>query len=609
MDITNLGEKKMAGKTNKNDVVAIMRNISQDPELTKAVLKFFADSIIRANELSPNSWAVFERNGGIVLIIRNVYTISLKIDYLGNPSGSLFITVATSALAGVKDELERLGVTIGGGFKKTKGSNQINLSLQDNELFSQSLALARPALFQFLLNLIKPGMKIFKKHFHNPAITKFLSGELRMTIPDPEYYIINSNGMDAGSSIYKNTDGRMLPTYEVISRQLTRHGYHFSPEQIACFYTALQTKGFVILSGISGTGKTKLAQEFARLLPQPDTGGQNHLFLSVRPDWRDSKSLLGYYNPLTRAYQTTPFVDFLIKARDSHERGDDLAWFVILDEMNLARVEYYFADLLSVLESGRDEQGYTREALRFEGGDLEEGGDLLPRELRLPPNLYIIGTVNVDETTQSFSPKVLDRAFSMEFVEVDLGSYNPMPVSGSEADAGPDEAARRQLLDEFTRNGEFAQIDKTAIGEFDGLEDYRDELAKLNAALQQSNHHFGYRVFDEIMMFMINASENHMFECLDGGISTAAAMQAAFDRVVLMKVLPKFHGSRGKLEQPLRAILAWCAAAAPDEHAAQGVMDDPFAPFEKAAWRYPATAARVRRMIQSLHTTGFASSI
>ena len=116
------------------------------------------------------------------------------------------------------------------------------------------------------------------------------------------------------------------------------------------------------------------------MLPQPAEGA-NHLFVTVRPDWRDSKSLLGYYNPLTGTYEWTPFLRFLLRAEQSYESADRLAWFVILDEMNLAHVEYYFADLLSVLESGRDDDGWTREPLRL-GYPDDAAGDLPPRELR-----------------------------------------------------------------------------------------------------------------------------------------------------------------------------------------------------------------------------------
>ena len=233
---------------------------------------------------------------------------------------------------------------------------------------------------------------------------------------------------------------------------------YFTPWQVATFYTALQIKGFVILSGISGTGKTRLAQAFAGMLPQPAEGA-NHLFVTVRPDWRDSKSLLGYYNPLTGAYEWTPFLRFLLRAVQSYEARDGLAWFVILDEMNLAHVEYYFADLLSVLESGRDEDGWTREPLRL-GYPDEAEGNLPPPELKLPPNLYIVGTVNVDETTHAFSPKVLDRAFTLELTDVDFSAYPVAPAS-TRPDLSDEE--RRTILKAFTRAGVFAQIDKQIV--------------------------------------------------------------------------------------------------------------------------------------------------
>ncbi len=133
--------------------------------------------------------------------------------------------------------------------------------------------------------------------------------------------------------------------------------------------------------------------------------------------------MLGYYNPLTGTYEWTPFLRFLLRAEQSYESEDKLAWFVILDEMNLAHVEYYFADLLSVLESGRDEDGWTSASRCAWAIPMTRPAICRHRELRLPPNLYIVGTVNVDETTHAFSPKVLDRAFTLELTDVDFSAY------------------------------------------------------------------------------------------------------------------------------------------------------------------------------------------
>jgi 5-methylcytosine-specific restriction endonuclease McrBC GTP-binding regulatory subunit McrB len=322
------------------------------------------------------------------------------------------------------------------------------------------------------------------------------------------------------------------------------------------------------------------------------------LFLSVRPDWRDSKALLGYYNPLTEAYEWTPFLRFLERASRSYRDGDGLAWFVILDEMNLAHVEYYFADLLSVMESGRDDDGWTREALTFVYPETAEG-DVPPREMTLPPNLYVVGTVNIDETTHAFSPKVLDRAFSIELVDVDFSAYPPEPAGD-----GPflSDAERQALLAAFTRDGRFPRIDKAEIAaHVADHPEVRDRLQTLNVLLQRDNLHFGYRVFDEIVTFLAVADENGMFDDLGDN--------AAFDAAVLMKVLPKFHGSRGKLDRPLRSVLAWCLA--PDDPqpilpVAPATADaDPLAPLQSLSYVLPRTANRVLRMLAELQTDGF----
>jgi len=529
------------------------------------------------------------------------------------------------------------------------------------------------------------------------------------------------NAIDARKD--KKTEA--IPIGKLINQSLLNQGLLFTPWQIATFYTAVQTKGFVILSGISGTGKTKLAQHFASLLPyseeeiqlstdqisitiQPymlkynrviipkastrffeppepgetkevlltfnsksetcrlvhakytntdyvqlllrgearswfiksllegdtlflepqldidsnltgfqmidpkNTFGQtksqklsraeNWLFIPVRPDWRDSKSLLGYYNPLTGTYEWTPFLRFLIKVNQSYRNNDQLAWFIILDEMNLARVEYYFADLLSVLESGRDEDGWTKEPLRLVYPDDAEG-DLPPRKLLLPPNLYIIGTVNVDETTHAFSPKVLDRAFTLELTESDFSQYL---IEEDDEKLILDEQDRWRILNNFSYSGEFTHIDKQNIADYiKENEAYRDWLQSLNNLLRPHELHFGYRVFDEIITFLIAADHNHLFDKMSNEI-------AAFDAAVLMKVLPKFHGSRSKLEAPLRSVMAWCLDPdAPAEQAITDVLKEDEGltteSLSQLVYKCPHTAERARRMLWSLYSTGFAT--
>jgi hypothetical protein len=232
--------------------------------------------------------------------------------------------------------------------------------------------------------------------------------------------------------------------------------------------------------------------------------------------------------------------------------------------MNLAHVEYYFADFLSVLESGRDEEGWTKEALRlhsFGKSILDQDGYPVPPELRLPPNLYIIGTVNIDETTYMFSPKVLDRAFTLEFREVDFSNY---PPEGTDRNWTPEqtEELRQNILEDLRNGGKFCAVvaDKNVVKEaLQDLGGKKAELEKLNRTLQPYDLHFGYRVLDEIALFVQNATQAP--DDVVGKLSKSEdeALDYAVDYAVLMKVLPKFHGPRQKLETPLREVLKWAA--------------------------------------------------
>jgi 5-methylcytosine-specific restriction endonuclease McrBC GTP-binding regulatory subunit McrB len=365
-----------------------------------------------------------------------------------------------------------------------------------------------------------------------------------------------------------------------LQRYFQYKGFYFNQDLITAFYSALKTKGFVILSGLTGTGKTKLAQLFAELLcpncnpqdkqntqtAQTSSENQNqckctHLFLPVRPDWRDSKALLGYYNPITRRYERTPLLDFILEAMEDYNRNkkDASPYFIILDEMNLSHVEYYFAVFLSVLESGRDDNYWTKETIKLHNSEevlLDNNGDEIPKEIELPPNLYIIGSVNIDETTYMFSPKVLDRAFTIEFRDVNFNSYLASLQKGQN-NISEDELTklRNALLNDLRNNGKFCAAvgDKSEIKNAINVleQEIKGELSKLNQILQPYNLHFGYRVLDEIALFVKYATSAPV-------VVGKLDKKDALDFAVLMKVLPKFHGPRQKLERPLWLVLNWC---------------------------------------------------
>ncbi len=400
-------------------------------------------------------------------------------------------------------------------------------------------------------------------------------------------------------------------------------GYRFKESQICAFYSALKTKGFVILSGLSGTGKTKLAQLFAELLcPCKKCHNEekanllcecNHLFFPVRPDWRDGKPLLGYYNPLTEKYESTHFLQFILKAKKDYENSKDKAnpFFIILDEMNLSHVEYYFADFLSVLESGRDENGFTKEAIKLHSFNKlkDQNDNEIPSEIKLPPNLYIIGTVNIDETTYMFSPKVLDRAFTLEFREVDFERYrngfNQEDIHENELNE-----LRTKLLESLRNNGKFCGViaDKEEVrGAINNLKE-QDKLVELNNLLQPYDLHFGYRVLNEIALFVKYATNAP-------GVVGKLEEKTALDYAVLMKVLPKFYGPRQKLEKPLRVILKWTSSdRAPDwvkdpqkSASLNNILEEINTIKTNEHFKYSNTAKKVLIMLRQLYEFGFAS--
>ena len=180
---------------------------------------------------------------------------------------------------------------------------------------------------------------------------------------------------------------------------------------IETFLAILCTHDLVVLAGLPGSGKTHLVANLAKAI------GAEFRIVAVKPNWTSSEDLLGYYHPLDRCYASTPFLRALIEASRYPER----LFLICLDEMNLARVEYYFADFLSLLEDRKNPPeldlypSSVRARLLREDTLTEVDLFSVPCSLKILPNVRFIGTVNVDETTQTISPKVLDRAFVLRF--------------------------------------------------------------------------------------------------------------------------------------------------------------------------------------------------
>lgn len=317
----------------------------------------------------------------------------------------------------------------------------------------------------------------------------------------------------------------------------------------------------------------------AALSPVP-AAAPNRLVVPVRPDWTDNRGLLGWYNPITERYHRTEFLDFLLAANDeveaaAAEPGRTAApFFVILDEMNLARVEHYFSDFLSAMESGEPIPLHDDDAAA--NGDGE--GRPVPRRLTVPSNLFITGTVNIDETTYMFSAKVLDRAFTIEFNDVDLHGLGRAALAGA-FDAATDAVSLSlpRLGDTLTAPVPVGASDWTALrGLADGA--FADVILGLHGALAPTNRHFGYRVANEIGRYMTLAATQ------SGG--NAGALRSALDLALLAKVLPKLHGTEAELGDLIDTLASLAQAHA-----------------------LPRMGQKLARMRRRLKTQGFTSFI
>lgn len=370
----------------------------------------------------------------------------------------------------------------------------------------------------------------------------------------------------------------------------TQKGFFFSDEVLSRYFLSLKAKPFVILSGISGTGKTKIAQLFASYIcqnDQPDEAGQRVAFVSVRPDWMDNKGLLGYYNILDEKYHSTPVLDLLLEAEEHPEKP----YFVILDEMNLAKVEHYFSDFLSILES-RTPDNPRGETIRLHPQEKIQAsnGRSIPGLLHIPANVFFAGTVNVDESTYMFSPKVLDRANVIEFNDVDLEEYS---VGSREREAFVLQDA--EVLSRFYDPSAQPFCRRQDYQDYRTIEGDTSYLHDLLDLLKEYNLHFGYRVANELGRFV----------CLAQNEISGFKLDDVVDIQIIQKILPKLHGTRAKLEEPLRKLFEFCyeeTVAVSDELLASARAYDGDA-------RFPRSARKIAWMLKQLSVQGYVSFI
>ena len=348
-------------------------------------------------------------------------------------------------------------------------------------------------------------------------------------------------------------------------------------ETVRNFLASTLTRPFVILTGLSGSGKTQIAIKFGEWL-----GQDRFTLIPVRPDWTGPESLFGFpdiLQPLKdgrRAWNVPSALAFMLKASFDPEHP----YLLVLDEMNLAHVERYFSDFLSGLESSEP----VLPNLAQEGSEWRDSA-VDPQPLPIPRNLIVIGTVNVDETTYMFSPKVLDRANTLEFrvATADLGRViKPIP-------AQPTGSSSLAHLMAVISDDQWQYQNVPS-----GSGDFQDNLRNLHLILSRHGAEFGYRTYYDAIRF-------NAIYCALGG-----EWHDALDVQVKQKVLPRFHGSRRKLEPILSSLGRFCLDLTTDPTGPGGQEFDPAVPPSVPA-KLPRSLEKIRRMTVNLRANQFTS--
>lgn len=367
---------------------------------------------------------------------------------------------------------------------------------------------------------------------------------------------------------------------EHINSYISAKGFTFDKGLVENYYLSLKSKPFVILAGTSGTGKTRLVRLFAEAIGATTENGRYKL-VSVRPDWSDSSDLFGHVD-LNGKFIAREIIDFINAAEWDIEKP----YFLCLDEMNLARVEYYLSDILSVMETREFKDGrVVTDPLISEsyyGSDkeaLEKYG-----EIRIPENLYIVGTVNMDETTFPFSKKVLDRANTIEFSTVDFLSS---------VDATFSEVCPMDVGNDFMK-AEYLFFQQCA-SEQPHVNEICVELQEINKILEKVNAHVGYRVRDEIAFYMLNNKDAEL-----------VSRNEAFDNEIMQKILPRIQGSSAAVKNMLCELFKRCAG---EYESYQTESDDISSKMLKAAQKpeckYRKSAQKIAFMVRRFEEDGF----
>lgn len=362
--------------------------------------------------------------------------------------------------------------------------------------------------------------------------------------------------------VYKSKSNKNLPhidstIFENVVQESTNNELDRLAMKDLLQIVSIKTKPFIILAGLSGTGKSRLVRTLAYKCNNIDSDREsgihppsNFQLIKVKPNWHDSSELLGYESRISGKdrFVTTDFIRFIVKAWQHPETP----FFLCLDEMNLAPVEQYLAEYLSAVETRRMYDGKIRSdalissalirkyaenadgvddaydlwaELELSDNDIQE--ELKQKGISLPENLIVMGTVNMDETTHSFSRKVLDRAMTMEMNDIDLVNIG-LSSDSDDWDYPAAPIPYKMIIPEKTQGSEvYKELGDRGVA-------ILDYLVMINDHLEGSPFKIAYRVRDEFLLYAYNFSL--LEERPDNWLTVV------LDEMTLMKILPRIEG-------------------------------------------------------------------
>lgn len=411
----------------------------------------------------------------------------------------------------------------------------------------------------YCLNLLNELIKLYGEYLDSDGISE-------KVIPESK----KREESEATEAIEEKESSKF--SVDKVIKAIKETGLIYSDDLIKRYSYSLLTKPFVILSGLSGSGKTQLALSFA--LTMVENQEKQICFVPVGADWTNREPLLGYPNALKPGEYVKPesgVLSILLEAQNNPQKP----YFLILDEMNLSYVERYFADFLSAMEAKGMKINLWDNPKENESE--KEDSSQLPSKITLPRNLFITGTINVDETTYMFSPKVLDRANVIEF-KISEDEMEDFLSTSRNIELSKCTGAEKSRAQNFV---------KIATKDVSLDDKSKDILLNFFKPLKKVNAEFGYRTSTEIRRFISLAKE-------DLGIEKAT------DAAIVQKLLPKLHGSRRKIVPVLNEL--WKLSTDNDNLEVFMESDE-----EMSGLKYPLTADKIFRMYKTAVDNGFTS--